>query len=643
MSRSSSLPDYLFRGASVQRYVPSDHQQRRSAFSTLANVDEAPETSTSPLEGLLDIYRYEDPPSVLSLRNYEYYNNPNYNPTPSQPTSSEEQTSPLPGLGPPNLNMPPAVGRMHPSHMSNPFANLNPSQNSVPQQGSHYPSQSHPFNANGAPTASTGGFTGSTLNGGISPFAPSGSYGGSAFGAGTGSASFGTAGMVRNQGQGLASVAAQQGFARGAAMQEHTAHQADAASMGMKSGAAGRIREVWRHNLEAEMAIIRQLILKYPYVSMVSASFSHTFPAIAVLTLSQDAEFPGIVARPIGNFAGSKAEYHYQTLRCNVDILKPIQLGITLWSTEGDLPPHQADPSLLPRTYAKSTHYQNNLMYIPCTWVFNFEFDLENDMYSTPSIELLTKSGVNFQKHTEQGIDLNAFGATLMDSGLVFMEDVNWLSFHSGYDFGYLIKLLSADALPAHQDDFFDKVRTFFPKLWDIKFLLRHAQRLRAQNQLSPDGVRVLETLGQKSGLQDLADELGCQRIGPAHTGGSDAWLTGSVFWAMRQKMFKNNLPIELADQIYGLHGVPAPASQQYRDEFFAAQSTTSLPNGVTAAAASSGLQGGTAAYTPNHNPSTPTNTHAGLNNTTPGPGGVHFGPTGTAGGGFGDFRYGGK
>ena len=38
----------------------------------------------------------------------------------------------------------------------------------------------------------------------------------------------------------------------------------------------------------------------------------------------QDAEFPGIVARPIGNFAGSKAEYHYQTLRCNVGHQKAI-------------------------------------------------------------------------------------------------------------------------------------------------------------------------------------------------------------------------------------------------------------------------------------------------------------------------------
>lgn len=90
---------------------------------------------------------------------------------------------------------------------------------------------------------------------------------------------------MAGQGQGLGSAAAQEGFARGAAMQEQNLPLDGTMSMKTNS----RIREVWRHNLDAEFHMLQQLILKFPYVSM-------------------DAEFPGIVARPIGTFAGSKAE-----------------------------------------------------------------------------------------------------------------------------------------------------------------------------------------------------------------------------------------------------------------------------------------------------------------------------------------------
>lgn len=397
-------------------------------------------------------------------------------------------------------------------------------------------------------------------------------------------------------------------------MQEHTQHQLEAASMESKSGAAGRIRQVWRHNLEQEMAVLRQLVLKYPYVSM-------------------DAEFPGIVARPIGNFAGSKAEYHYQTLRCNVDLLKPIQLGITLWNIEGELPPQQPDQSLLSSMGTRNP-YPNNLLYLPCTWVFNFKFSLDEDMFSAPSIELLQNSGIEFQKNSEMGIDLDAFGSLLTTSGLVFSEDVHWLSFHSGYDFGYLIKLLTSQGLPEEQNGFFEVVSTYFPKLWDIKFILRHAQRMHSTNRLAPDAARIIAQLGTRSGLQDLADELQCSRIGPAHTGGSDAWLTGQVFWAMRSKIFNGELDDSLSDQIYGLHGVAMPASQQYRDEFFAAQGTPQQQvNGLSYAAG----------HTPN-NPSTPTTSHAGLHhsNQTPGPQyGHNMGGGSLGAAGFGNFQYG--
>ena len=75
-------------------------------------------------------------------------------------------------------------------------------------------------------------------------------------------------------------------------------------------------------------------------------------------------------------------------------------------------------------------------------------------MYAPESIELLTKSGINFKRHEEYGISVEAFGELLISSGLVLLEEVQWVSFHSwvlsfacarrrllmresrGYDFG---------------------------------------------------------------------------------------------------------------------------------------------------------------------------------------------------------------
>ena len=36
-------------------------------------------------------------------------------------------------------------------------------------------------------------------------------------------------------------------------------------------------------------------------------------------------------------------------------------------------------------------------MYLPCTWVFNFKFNLNEDMFSEPSIQLLEQSGVELE------------------------------------------------------------------------------------------------------------------------------------------------------------------------------------------------------------------------------------------------------
>ena len=107
-------------------------------------------------------------------------------------------------------------------------------------------------------------------------------------------------------------------------------------------------------------------------------------------------------------------------LRCNVDLLKIIQLGLTFMDERANLPPDGVT-----------------------TWQFNFKFNLTEDMYAEDSIDLLQNSGIQFDKHERDGIDPVAFAEMMLTSGLVLMEEVKWLSFHSGYDFGYLIHLLT--------------------------------------------------------------------------------------------------------------------------------------------------------------------------------------------------------
>uniref|UniRef100_A0A2K5QB15 Uncharacterized protein n=1 Tax=Cebus imitator TaxID=2715852 RepID=A0A2K5QB15_CEBIM len=139
-----------------------------------------------------------------------------------------------------------------------------------------------------------------------------------------------------------------------------------------------RICEVWACSLDEEMKKTPQVIQKYNYVAV-------------------DTEFPGVVARPIGEFR-SNANY------CNL----------------------------------------------------NFKFNLTEDMYAQDSTELLTTCDIQLKKHEEEGIETQYFAELLTTSGVVLCEGVKWLSFHSGYNFGYLIKILTNSNLPEEELDFFN-------------------------------------------------------------------------------------------------------------------------------------------------------------------------------------------
>jgi CCR4-NOT transcription complex subunit 7/8 len=234
------------------------------------------------------------------------------------------------------------------------------------------------------------------------------------------------------------------------------------------------IRNVWAENVEEEMALIREVIETHPYVAM-------------------DTEFPGVVARPVSETYSP--DYHYKSLKCNIDLLKIIQLGLSFSDKEG--------------IFVKGC---------PC-WQFNFKFSLDDDMFAQDSIDLLVKSGISFGDHAVRGIDPLCFGELLMVSGLVLDDRVKWVTYHSGYDFGYLLKILTTVDLPSDEKTFFETLRVYFPTIYDIKYMTSLCD-------------------GHFGGLQKLADDLKCPRIGPEHQAGSDSLLTMTTYFALASKKF---------------------------------------------------------------------------------------------------------
>jgi CCR4-NOT transcription complex subunit 7/8 len=236
------------------------------------------------------------------------------------------------------------------------------------------------------------------------------------------------------------------------------------------------IRNVWAENVEEEMRYIRELIEEYPYVAM-------------------DTEFPGVIAKPVTETYTT--DYHYKSLKVNVDLLKIIQLGLSFADENGNL--------------CKDC---------PC-WQFNFAFDLDGDMFAQDSIDLLTNSGISFQDHAMHGIDPQLFGELLMVSGLVLDDRVKWVTYHAGYDFAYLLKILTTQELPADEKGFFELLRIYFPTVYDVKYMTSLC-----------DGHQFM------GGLQRLADDLGCQRMGAEHQAGSDSLLTMSSYFALIKAKF---------------------------------------------------------------------------------------------------------
>ncbi|OIW16624.1 hypothetical protein TanjilG_01863 [Lupinus angustifolius] len=266
------------------------------------------------------------------------------------------------------------------------------------------------------------------------------------------------------------------------------------------------IRRVWRSNVEAEFHLIRNIITSYPVIAM-------------------DTEFPGLVIRSESNFRHRKPSENYALLKANVDRLHLIQVGLTLSDKHGNLPNLGTPYSFI--------------------WEFNFcDFDVSRDLHAPESIALLRRQGIDFEMNRKFGIHLMHFRQLLLRSRILGRRNqVSWVTFHSAYDFGFLVKILTRRPLPEELAGFLHTVRIFFGEMvFDVKHVMKFCSNLYG-------------------GLDRICQTLRVDRVaGNSHQAGSDSLLTLHAFHKIKQLYFgtKNS------DELINFAGVLYDLEENY-------------------------------------------------------------------------------
>jgi CCR4-NOT transcription complex subunit 7/8 len=201
-----------------------------------------------------------------------------------------------------------------------------------------------------------------------------------------------------------------------------------------------------------------------------------------------DTEFPGVVVE-------ESDYYGADVCTRNANATSLIELGLSLFNRAGERPPGKS------------------------TFVFHFRWSKEGELFNPKSIELLKRSGLNFTRNALEGVSHEIF-SELFVRHLARNRRVVWLTFHCSHDVAYLQRLALRSKLSNSPADFKRNAAELFPNLVDLK--------------------TVAERVGVMGGLEKLAAELGVARIGKSHTSGSDARLTGDVYframWASGSK-----------------------------------------------------------------------------------------------------------
>jgi len=248
--------------------------------------------------------------------------------------------------------------------------------------------------------------------------------------------------------------------------------------------------DVYSDNFETEMINIESAINKgYNVVSI-------------------DTEYPGVIIKQ--KYSERTTTSIYNTMKANVDKLKPIQIGISLSDIEGKRP--------------SNAHI----------WQFNFKFDCKIDEYERSSIKLLEEAKIPFQLLLKNGIDNTVFRNKFKNSCLFANLKICWVSFHGAYDFAYLIKVLSSELLPPTLKEFNEIRKSICPILYDVKML-----------------IQVNDTFRNYS-LCKLAKIYKIETSGILHQAGTDAFITSELFFKIKQCLFDHKIK-KFENKLYGL------------------------------------------------------------------------------------------
>lgn len=222
------------------------------------------------------------------------------------------------------------------------------------------------------------------------------------------------------------------------------------------------VRDVWSDNLRTELG-----------------SFARALQCAgpgAIVAI--DTEFPGFVRE--ARWSSSKQQ-QYDAARANVDLLRPVQLGMAISTA------------------------QNQLLGV---WCFNLQFNVNKDFHTEASVQFLTNAGISFYRHATQGIDPVALGASLGRMCLAqnSRSPPTWVTFSGLYDLGYLLRMLTNKPLPKQLCEFEEALAANCPSRRELRDWLPHGS------------------------LERCLQEHGILRKGTAHTAGSDALATLELF-----------------------------------------------------------------------------------------------------------------